>query len=485
MTQWQYNSSNAHDFQVNGDHVLFHVPSTALFYLDPIGSQLISFLKTTDSVSERELCQKLSEHANWTEVQQALGEFKSLGIIADEPAVNDEKPLNVERFPLNTVVLNVNTGCNLSCTYCYKEDLETAANGSKMTLETARQSIDLLLVEGSSQERFNVVFFGGEPLTNLPLIKAAVDYAERRCAEEGKQVDFSMTTNATMLTEEVVDYLDSHRFGLAVSMDGPKAIHDKNRITTSGNGTYEVVRRKVAMLLSRYRSRPVGARVTLTRGTTDVLAIHQHLKDELGFFEVGFAPVTAGDIASFNLTDEELVEVFANMKALGLQYRDAAVKGINNGFSNMHQLMTDLHEGAKKVLPCGAGVGLLSVDAKGKLNLCHRFTGSDFPTFGSVTEGVDKPALGNFLETAASRANKGCERCRIRNLCAGGCYHESYIQYGDPHHPTYGFCDLMRDWVDFGISVYTEILKKNPGFFAQHVTPRTVSRSTLPATALG
>jgi uncharacterized protein len=91
-----------------------------------------------------------------------------------------------------------------------------------------------------------------------------VDYCERRFAEAGKQVEFVMTTNATLLTEETVDYLNAHRFGLSVSIDGPKTVHDRNRITVGGQGTYDVVRRKAEMLLSRYNSRPVGARVTLT-----------------------------------------------------------------------------------------------------------------------------------------------------------------------------------------------------------------------------
>lgn len=484
MNQWHYNSTNAHDLRVNGQHVLFHVPSTGIFYLDSVSSRLIDHFKMHKAVSDNELHRQFSDVIKKQDLLETLDEFESLGIIGNELNRKTSTPLKIESYPLNTMVLNVNTGCNLSCTYCYKEDLETASKGSKMTLATAKESIDLLLKEGAGQNRINVVFFGGEPLTNLPLIKGAVDYAEARCAEEGRQVDFSMTTNATMLTEEIVDYLDRHRFGLAISMDGPKAIHDRNRITTSGNGTYDVVRKKVDMLLSRYRSRPVGARVTLThsnsRDNTDVVAIHKHLKQELGFHEVGFAPVTAGDIASFNLTGEELHEVFNNMKVLGRHYLDAALQGNNNGFSNMHQLMTDLYEGSKKVLPCGAGVGLLAVDTKGDLNLCHRFTGSDLPTFGSVAEGLDKPALGDFLQTAASRADKGCESCRIRNLCAGGCYHESYIQYGDPHHPTYLYCDLMRDWIDFGVAVYSEILDRNPEFFEQHVSTRTATRSHLP-----
>ena len=61
-------------------------------------------------------------------------------------------------------------------------------------------------------------------------------------------------------------------------------------------------------LLERYRSRPVGARVTLTPGVTDVIAIHRHLKHELGFFEAGFSPVTAGDTEIFNLNEAELAD---------------------------------------------------------------------------------------------------------------------------------------------------------------------------------
>ncbi|MCB1806803.1 MAG: 4Fe-4S cluster-binding domain-containing protein, partial [Candidatus Competibacteraceae bacterium] len=91
-------------------------------------------------------------------------------------------------------------------TYCYKEDLTTPAQGAKMDFETARKSVDLLLREGAARERINIVFFGGEPLTNLPLIKQVVDYAEQRCDELGKSADFSLTTNATLLTEDNVDY---------------------------------------------------------------------------------------------------------------------------------------------------------------------------------------------------------------------------------------------------------------------------------------
>ena len=64
-----------------------------------------------------------------------------------------------------------------------------------MSLETAQQSIELMLAESPNEKRFSVVFFGGEPLSNLKLIRAVVDYCEARFAQLGKQVDFVMTTN--------------------------------------------------------------------------------------------------------------------------------------------------------------------------------------------------------------------------------------------------------------------------------------------------
>ncbi|AKV10061.1 quinohemoprotein amine dehydrogenase [Pseudomonas fluorescens NCIMB 11764] len=469
------NRYSFHDVAVDGRRMLFHIPSSGLFQLDDVGVALIDYLKDHEKVTFEDLRERFGGVISPDQIVETIGSFQELSILGDEPAKPDAgMKVEIREFPLSTIILNVNTGCNLSCTYCYKEDLAIPSKGQKMNFDTARKSIELLLEQGGSREQLNVIFFGGEPLTNLKLIKEVVEYTEKRCADMGIKADFSMTTNATLLNEQVVDYLDSHRFGISISMDGPQAVHDRRRITVGGQGTYQVVAAKARMLLSRYRSKPVGVRVTLTAGHTDVVGIHEHLKNDLGFAEVGVAPATSGPVTVFNLSSQELREVFDSMMVLGRAYRDEALAGRNNGFSNMHQLMSDLYEGRKKALPCGAGVGLLAVDNNGDLNLCHRFTGSDMPKFGNVDDGIEKEKLGKFLEAATDRSNKGCSTCRIRNLCAGGCYHESYAHFGDPLSPTYHYCDLMREWVDFGIGVYTEIIEKNPSFFRKHLSTRSV-----------
>ena len=483
MSHLRWVPHNAHTVQVGERRVLFHIPTSSLFDLDPIGAAVYDLFQERNTVAESDIRERFDGLYSPDEIVGAVQDLLDLQVVSPSRAeAIKTPPLKIKEYPLSTIVLNVNTGCNLGCTYCYKEDLAVPAKGEKMDFETARKSIELLLREGAVRERINVVFFGGEPLTHLPLIKQVVDYTESRCDELGKTVDFSLTTNATLLTEASIDYLNAHNFGVSVSIDGPRAQHDRHRVTVGGQGTYDLVSRKTRMLLERYTARPVGARVTITAGNIDVVTIHRHLIDEIGFFEAGYAPVTSNSMDLFNLKGLELKQFFDNLKELGQAYLEAALQNRNTGFSNLHQLLSDLHQGSRKSLPCGAGVGLLAVDNQGELNLCHRFTGSELPTYGNVDTGIDKARLGAFLEAAADHTGTGCETCRIRNLCAGGCYHESYAHYTDPLHPTYQYCDLMRDWVDFGIQVYRQILEHNPGFFARHISPRSLSNETFKIT---
>lgn len=464
---------NAHRVDVDGHAMLMHVPTTSLFSLDAVSRDVYDLFRRLPVAGAAQMQAELGARHRPADLADCVQSFLDLDILRDAADPVTPRPIvRVEEIPLSTIILNVNTGCNLACTYCYKEDLAIPSKGEKMAFETARASFEMLLRQAKDRDRVNVVFFGGEPLSNMALIREVVAYAEPRAAAEGKVVDFSLTTNATLLTEEMVDWFGAHRFALTVSMDGPKALHDANRKTVGGKGTYDLVARKVRMLLARYRARPVGARVTLTRGVTDVIAIHDHLINDLGFAEVGFGPATSGPIAVFNLDAEALKQAFEDMKTLGRRYVEAACRGENIGFSNMHQLLTDIAQGTKKAVPCGAGLGMLAVDKAGDLHLCHRFVGSDQPTYGNVETGIDVPKLARFIETAQDRSGMGCQTCRIRSICAGGCYHESYARQGDPFAPVYHYCDLMRDWVDFGIESYVRIMQANPAFFRTQLEPR-------------
>jgi len=445
---------NKHNFRLMDDYsLLFHVPSTALYEINKEDINLIKGLESKEKLDPSDIN------------EETLDSLKRLNIIGNQ---EDSEYVEVKNFPANTLILNISTGCNLSCTYCYKADLTTLQNSGDMSFETAKEAIQNLYDNSSIHEVYTITYFGGEPLGNFSLIKEVTAYAQEFFKSKGAKVDFTLTTNGTLLTKEIVSFFKKNKFGITLSIDGPKAIHNKTRLTNTGNGTYDTVRKKASMLLQNYKDRPIGARVTLTAGITDVEVIWDHLFNELQFSEVGFAPATASDNAIFNLSEKELLKVFEGFKKLGDKYIEDAINNKFNGFSNLHRLIGDIHEGKKKSLPCGAGVGLLSVNYKGEYDLCHRFTGSDLKPFGTIKTGLDKPRLSNFIEKRLNNHSPDCKQCHIRNLCAGGCYHESYIRYNDPSHAVLHYCDIMRDWIEYGLIAYSKIKNANPEFFNRY-----------------
>ena len=127
---------------------------------------------------------------------------------------------------------------------------------------------------------------------NFPLLKRSWPTPTSRPPRRAAHIDFSLTTNATLLTPAIIEFLSDNRIGVTVSMDGPPELHDKLRVFANGTRQLRHHRAASAALIQDHRTRPITARVTLTTGVTDVVRIYRHLKHDLGFHEVGFAPVT-------------------------------------------------------------------------------------------------------------------------------------------------------------------------------------------------
>lgn len=448
--------------------VLLHVPTTAVYELDGVASDVLDFAESRDRL-DAECVQAYFDGRHVPgDVCDTLRDFIDLGILAPQRAPRGQdvpQPRPVKRTPINTLALILTTGCNLGCSYCYRDNLADPRHAQVMDEDTGRQAIDLLFSQAEGP-RVNIVFFGGEPLTRFATLRALTAHAREKAEAAGWQVDFSLTTNATLIDDAMIGFFVEHDFGIAVSIDGEAADHDRHRLSLGGQGTYARVAANVARLLAAPLRKPVGARVTVSAGNTDLARIYRHLHDEMGFSEVGFAPVTAAPGSPQALSDAELQKILAAMMSLGRDYVAATKRGQAHGFANMKHLMRDLAQGTRKLLPCGAGIGMLAATTEGELALCHRFAGSGTGTFGDVRTGVDLAGMGAFLESAQSLP-AACRDCMARRLCAGGCYHEAFVQSGDPLAPTRSYCDFVRAWIEFGLQSYGEIVMANPAALAE------------------
>jgi len=254
---------------------------------------------------------------------------------------------------------------------------------------------------------------------------------------------------------------------VTISIDGPKELQNKFRVFHNGAGSYDQVAPKIRALIARHRSRPIGARVTLTRETLDVRRIYDHLTNNLGFWEVGFAPVTAAPGRPHAFGEHGFTEVLAQFRDLAGDYRDAALASRHHGFGNVHETLGEIHKGSSKAWPCGAGFGLLGVSTAGDVALCHRFAGSDDHKLGDVHTGIDRTKQTAFLDAHHVANKTDCATCWARPICAGGCYHEAHTRYGTTERPNLHYCEWIRGWTDTCLTIYGEIAEANPGFFRQ------------------
>ncbi len=463
---------DCHAFEAGGRRFLYLAPSAAVMAVDEVSAAVLDAVALR-SRSAEEIVSDLAERFPSEAIDESLDELVKVRALRriDTPVRRPAKVLPLTPVPLSTMVLNVTNQCNLSCTYCYEygeDKIVQTDNGRQpkmMTEDTARESVDFLLRESGTDA--HMTFFGGETLMNFRVLKTTVAYATEQAAALGKTIDFSMTTNATLLSDDVIDFLAEHRFGVTISMDGPPELQNKFRVFHNGKGSYDVIAPKIKALIAKHRSRPIGARVTLTKDTLDVRRIYDHLTNEIGFWEVGFAPVTASPDRPHAFGDEGFEQVLSEFRALAQDYLAAALENRHHGFSNVRETLGEIHKGASKAWPCGAGFGLLGVSTAGDVALCHRFAGSDDHKLGTVRDGIDRDRQAAFLDTHHVSDKTDCQTCWARPLCAGGCYHEAHTRFGTTNKPNLHYCDWIRGWTDTCLQIYGQIALINPGFLQQ------------------
>lgn len=464
-----YRPAEHHAFRSSGKEFVYLVPSGAIFHLHGISKEVFDLLLSAP-LDREELVDVLTQRGyEKRDVEATLDDMESCDVVSAGENKKSFPALPEQDFPLQRIVLNTTNQCNLSCGYCYEYSddkiAKTSGKPKYMTEEIANASIDTLFREAGSRPKVHVTFFGGETLLNYPVMKSTVDYANRKAAELEKVVDYSLTTNATLLTEEIVDFLAANRFGVTVSMDGDRELHDKMRVFHNGKGSYDVIVPKIKMLLARHKTNSIGARVTLSSGVRHVRRIYEHLTKEIGFQGVGFSPATANTDRLYHIGGQQMDDVLDQFADLAWEYRDFALRGGQHYFTNASDTIKELHQGISKAYTCGAGLGMLGVGTSGDVAICHRFVDAPVAQMGNVMkDGVDHTARRQFLEDHHVGSRPDCHTCWVRPVCGGGCYHESYIHYGDTHASNLHQCDRVRGWIDTCLQIYGEITLKNPKF---------------------
>jgi uncharacterized Fe-S cluster-containing radical SAM superfamily protein len=191
--------------------------------------------------------------ARLREVSETSGLFRPVRIrsrLTSPKLVREHVHKIVGRF--TKLTLSVTERCNLRCRYCVYSGGYPGRRThglDDMSWETAKAALDYFLQSMADAEwpKF-VTFYGGEPWLNARLIQASIAYVSAKAP----YVQFHTTTNGTLLTDDLADYLAAHDVKIRVSLDGPREVHDRNRVAADGTGSFERIWANLTRLRERH-----------------------------------------------------------------------------------------------------------------------------------------------------------------------------------------------------------------------------------------
>jgi uncharacterized protein len=378
-------------------------------------------------------------------------ELVALGLDTPIAYIDDVAPRDL---PLHALSLAIAQKCNMGCTYCYADQGDFGGPSKKMSLDTARQAIDLLIQAREPGEGVQLTFLGGEPLMNRQDLRTATEYAANLAAQRGVKVNFSITSNGTLMREEDAHFFEDHGFAVTISLDGLKDAHDQLRPLKNGAGTYDRIMANIAPLLALQKRMQVSARVTVTPQNMNLAeALDEFIA--MGFHSVGFSPLLRSSNGKNEMSPADLELLLTGMIECGLQFEQAILAGRRYPFLNMVNALKEITKQTHRPYPCGAGAGYMGVSADGDLYACHRFVNDPVAKMGSVGGGVSPDLQNDWLASRHVHRQSPCTACWARYLCGGSCHHE-VIENGRTA------CDYIRGWLHFAIQSHARILRLKP-----------------------
>ena len=297
----------------------------------------------------------------------------------------------------NTYALSIwpTDGCNGYgvCKYCFYQDsdLWDISKANMMSPKVADATIDFI----NSGKVEMVSFFGGEPTLNMPIVKrilagSHLPYLMKDLKPKGSSV-YNITTNGTLLSKDVIDFLQLYRVHINLSLDGTKETQNYWR------GGYDDIVRNLPDLLA-YRP-PVHILKTLGDPTT-VYEDVKHIK-ELGFRSVFINLLDPFSLYTYEGYDvDEFKEQYKRVVSLDCETFKV---------SDYHKWKQLIRPETRKGIGCGFSNRGLCVDWEGNLWPCHQ--GPSLPKefiIGDIWEGIDLEKERKVRSVPNSSLCSGC-----------------------------------------------------------------------------
>lgn len=308
-----------------------------------------------------------------------------------------------------TITLEVNQICNLRCSYCYLGEKKNQLMPEKV----ARYGLEIafLNAEKHKDRRLWVDFVGGEALLSFPFLQKLVEFIEKEANRRKLFVTYSMTTNGTIMNREILSWLIEHSVRLKLSIDGKESIHNKNRKTILGKGSYQLIESNLPYF-RKYEEKTGNyiqvAHVVTQNNYWNAFESVKHLVEELGFRVVD---------SSIDVTHKWRREELDGLADKWEQILEYYIKRQREKPPFLWEPILDFQryeESGEKSGFCGVGLIQMYVKNDGSIYGCAANLGTS-GCIGDVEKGLSGSKIKKYREL--SRNSSICSECGIQEKC--------------------------------------------------------------------
>lgn len=294
--------------------------------------------------------------------------------------------------------------CNMHCKYCQAQSEKSEKYGY-MTKEIAQKAVDIALQSPDPYLTFEMQ--GGEPLLNFDVLKYIVEYAEAN--KHDKRIVYSITTNGTLLSNDIIEFFAKYAISVSISLDGPQQVQEYNRPMNNGKSSFDFIR----AIIPKLKEKNIFGGAVLTT-TNYSLGYWREILDtyhNLGINDIFIRPLTPLGYAMDHWTAIGYsIDEFLRFYKKALDY---IIEQNKNGIilREMHAMIflrKILYQTAVNYMelrsPCGATIGQMAYYYDGNIYTCDE--GRMIAQMGD-----DAFCLGNVFESNFSDLIN-CSTCK-------------------------------------------------------------------------
>lgn len=338
------------------------------------------------------------------------------------------------------------TSCNVRCEYCwFHENNQTFKRGAVMPDTVLRALVTQLLDINPSHCSF--LWHGGEPLlAGISFFKRAIQF-QKQFNVGGAEIENSIQTNGTCITECWVTLFKENNFKVGVSLDGPEHIHNRHRTYASGNGSFRDALR--GMRRCQQYGIDVGVIAVVTAQSAafpeEIYRFFRSNHIQSMTFNPAFDRGADGSVAPHSVSDDSFSKFLGCILDLWLAEDNPDV--VIRQFTEPMKCLL----GGKPTTCIYSGTcsDFLTIDASGAVRTCHSTKDGKPWYLGNIQEAplrvlVRMEEYGEFERWVRAVPDE-CVSCGWFSLCNDGCVDHRILENGDSDNSgKYIFCGSRK-----------------------------------------